>query len=242
MPMLSVTLTHSGYGHVTVLRDLGLVVDEGELVTVLGSNGAGKTTLLRTISGLLVRTDAIVEFDGDDVSRYPAHRRTRSGIIHVPEGRHAFPGLTVTENLEMGAYAAASRRASRDAAYDRVYELFPVLADRANQQATSLSGGQQQMLAIGRGLMAQPRLLMVDEPSLGLSPLLTQQVLDVLARICAQGTAVLMIEQNARAALTIAARAYVLERGAVAMAGAADDLLHDDRVAGLYLGGHPTKS
>jgi branched-chain amino acid transport system ATP-binding protein len=238
MPVLEVMLDRSGYGAVTVLRNVGIEVDEGELVAVLGSNGAGKTTLLRTISGLMVRASGRIVFDGRPVTRMAAFRRAQIGITHVPEGRHVFSGLSVEENLDMGSHAAKSRSGPRDASYDRVYELFPALQQRATDQATSLSGGQQQMLAIGRALMAHPRLLMVDEASLGLSPTLTQEVLSALHQIRAQGTAVLMVEQNARAALRVADRAYVLERGRVVLTGAGTELLSDGRLTSLYLGGH----
>jgi len=237
MPVLEVALNRAGYGPVTVLHDIGTLVDEGELVAILGANGAGKTTLLRTISGVLVRSDARISFAGADISRLPAHRRARLGMVHVPEGRHVFPGLTVEENLRVAALAVGNI-ASLDASYQRVHELFPVLEQRGEQQATSLSGGEQQMLAIGRGLMAAPRLLMVDEASLGLSPALTQQMFSALSRIREQGTAILLVEQNAKSALAVADRAYVLERGRVALAGPTSELVMDDRIAQLYLGGH----
>ena len=241
MAMLEVTLSRAGYGPVTVLHDIGVLVEEGELVAVLGANGAGKTTLLRTISGIQVRTDARISFDCTDISRLPAHRRARLGIVHVPEGRQVFPGLTVGENLRVAALAAGNQGLSLEESYQRVEELFPVLEDRLGQQATSLSGGEQQMLAIGRGLMAAPRLLMVDEASLGLSPTLTRQLFAALARIRQQGTAILLVEQNAKSALAVADRAYVLERGRIALAGPTSELVTDDRLAGLYLGGHGTK-
>lgn len=238
MPLLELSLSRAGYGPVVVLHDIGVAIDEGELVAVLGANGAGKTTLLRTISGILVRTDAHIRFDGTDISRLPAHHRARRGIAHVPEGRQVFPGLTVEENLRVAALAAGNLGSSLDTSYQRIHELFPILQARAGQQATSLSGGEQQMLAIGRGLMAAPRLLLVDEASLGLSPALTGHVFDALALIREQGTAVLLVEQNAKRALAVAERAYVLERGRVALAGPASELITDDRLGGLYLGGH----
>jgi len=242
MSVLEVLLDRSGYGSVTVLRDVGIVVDEGELVAVLGANGAGKTTLLRTISGLLVRARGHVLFDGQDITRLPAYRRARAGITHVPEGRHVFAGLSVDENLQMGALASRDRGASTHAGYERVYGLFPVLEQRATDQATSLSGGQQQMLAIGRALMAHPRLLMVDEASLGLAPNLVEEVLAALEQVRSQGTAVLLVEQNARAALRVADRAYVLERGRVVLSGNGAELAADDRISGLYLGGHSSRA
>jgi branched-chain amino acid transport system ATP-binding protein len=236
MALLNALIDGSGYGSVTVLRDVGLTVEEGELVAVLGANGAGKTTLLRTISGVMVRSRGELSFEGRDIRRLPAFRRARAGIIHVPEGRHVFGGLTVAENLAMGALAARGR--GTGAAYRRVHDLFPVLGERAGDDGRSLSGGQQQMLAIGRALMGEPRLLMVDEASLGLAPTLTAEVLAALGEIRNQGTSVLLVEQNARAALRVADRVYVLERGRVALAGTAHELRADERVVGLYLGGH----
>lgn len=238
MALLEVTLSRAGYGPVTVLHDIGAVVETGELVAVLGANGAGKTTLLRTISGMQVRSDARISFDSTDVSRLPAHRRARLGIAHVPEGRQVFAGLTVGENLRVAALAAGNQGSSLAEFYQRVDELFPALRNRFGEQATSLSGGEQQMLAIGRGLMAAPRLLMVDEASLGLSPALTHQLFAALAQIRHQGIAILLVEQNAKSALAVADRAYVLERGRIALAGTASELGTDDRLAGLYLGGH----
>ncbi|MBW3664323.1 MAG: ABC transporter ATP-binding protein [Actinobacteria bacterium] len=235
--MLDATIKTSGYGSVAVLTDLSLHVGQGELIAVLGANGAGKTTLLRTISGVLVRSDAEIHFDGADMSSTSAYRRVRAGLVHVPEGRHIFGDLTVEENLRMGAYARR-RNDDHPASFGEVFELFPVLAERRHQIAAALSGGQQQMLAIGRGLMAQPRLLMVDEASLGLAPVLVEQVFDALTEIRHRGTSVLMVEQNARAALRVADRAYILERGRVALEGTAANLSEDQRIAALYLGGH----
>lgn len=236
MPLLEVSIENVGYGRVTVLRELTLVIDEGEFIAVLGPNAAGKTTLLRTISGILVRTRGEIRFDGADITSLPAHRRARAGIIHVPEGRRVYTGLTVAENLAMGGLAVG-KGSPTHSELQRIYELFPVLAERANQQATSLSGGEQQMLAIGRGLLAEPRLLMVDEASLGLAPALTREVFVSLSHIREQGTAILMVEQNARAALMVADRAYVLERGSIALSGSATELISDERMASLYLGG-----
>lgn len=236
--ILEVAIESSGYGAVAVLGELQLSVDEGELVAVLGANGAGKTTLLRTISGLLVHGKGRISFAGSDISRLAAHRRARVGIVHVPEGRRVFPGLTVEENLRMGMYAKRRRGERTEASYDRVFDLFPILEQRRDQQASSLSGGEQQMLAIGRGLMAEPRLLMVDEASLGLSPAYTKHVFEALVQVRSQGIAVLMVEQNARGALAVADRAYILERGRVALTGRQSDLIADPRVAGLYFGGH----
>jgi branched-chain amino acid transport system ATP-binding protein len=235
--LLRAAITSSRYGAVQVLHDVTVEVGEGEIVAVLGSNGAGKTTLLRTISGVLVRAQAEILLDGHDLTRASAPQRVRAGVVHVPEGRRVFADLTVMENLEVPAFA---RRATPDdlrSCLDQVFDLFPILAERRNQRAASLSGGQQQMLAVGRGLMSAPRLLMVDEASLGLAPATTDEMFAALARLGAGGLSVLLVEQNARASLEIAARAYVLERGAVRLAGTAAELLHDDRVTSTYLGG-----
>jgi branched-chain amino acid transport system ATP-binding protein len=235
--LLQATVTSSRYGSVEVLHDVTVEVGEGEIVAVLGSNGAGKTTLLRTISGVLVRAQAKITLDGRDLSRSSAPERVRAGVVHVPEGRRVFADLTVMENLEVPAFARRAAPQDLRSCLDQAFDLFPILAERRNQKAASLSGGQQQMLAVGRGLMSAPRLLMVDEASLGLAPATTDEMFAALARLGAGGLSVLLVEQNARASLEIATRAYVLERGAVRLAGTAAELLHDDRVAATYLGG-----
>ena len=237
-PRLRAAVASSRYGAVEVLHDLTVDVGEGEIVAVLGANGAGKTTLLRTISGVLVHARAEIVVDGHDLSRLPAPARVRAGVVHVPEGRRVFPDLTVLENLEVPAFARRAGNADRQAGLGRVFDLFPRLAERRTQRASALSGGEQQMLAVGRGLMSAPRLLMVDEASLGLAPATTEMMFAALARLGAEGLSILLVEQNARASLEIAARAYVLERGAVRLSGTAADLLHDDRVTSTYLGGH----
>jgi branched-chain amino acid transport system ATP-binding protein len=236
---LRAEVSASRYGSVEVLHDVTVEVGAGEIVAVLGANGAGKTTLLRTISGVLVKPGgATITLDGEDISRLSAAARVRAGVVHVPEGRRVFPDLTVLENLEVPAFARRARDDDRRECLDRVYDIFPLLAERRAQKAASLSGGQQQMLAIGRGLMSAPKVLMVDEASLGLAPATTEEVFEALSRLGAGGLSVLLVEQNARASLEIAARAYVLERGDVRLEGAAEDLLHDERVASTYLGGH----
>jgi len=238
---LRAEVTASRYGTVEVLREVTVEVGAGEIVAVLGANGAGKTTLLRTISGVLVKPGgATVTLDGEDLSRLSAAARVRAGVVHVPEGRRVFADLTVLENLEVPAFARKADDDDRRQCLDLVYDLFPLLAERRFQRASSLSGGQQQMLAIGRGLMSAPKVLMVDEASLGLAPATTEEVFEALSRLGAGGLSVLLVEQNARASLEIAARAYVLERGAVRLSGRAADLLHDERVASTYLGGHLT--
>jgi branched-chain amino acid transport system ATP-binding protein len=237
-PRLQASVTSTRYGAVEVLSDLSVEVGEGEIVAVLGANGAGKTTLLRTISGVLVKSAAEITLDGRDISRLPAASRVRAGIVHVPEGRRVFADLTVLENLEVPSFASRAGEDERRERLDRVYDLFPLLAERRSQRAASLSGGQQQMLAIGRGLMSAPRVLMVDEASLGLAPATTEIMFAALARLGSEGLSILLVEQNARASLEIAARAYVLERGTVRLSGPASDLLHDERVTSTYLGGH----
>jgi len=240
MPIrLQATVTSSRYGAVDVLHDVSVEVGAGEIVAVLGANGAGKTTLLRTISGVLVKADAEITLDGEDITRLSAAARVRAGVVHVPEGRRVFPDLTVEENLQVPAFARKAPTADRQACFERAFDLFPLLAERRTQRASSLSGGQQQMLAIGRALMSAPRLLMVDEASLGLAPTTTELMFEALARLGADGLSILLVEQNARASLEIAARAYVLERGRLRLEGTAADLLTDERVASTYLGGAP---
>jgi branched-chain amino acid transport system ATP-binding protein len=235
---LEARVAWSRYGTVEVLHAVDVEVGEGEIVAVLGANGAGKTTLLRTISGVLVRAQVELRLDGEDVTKLSAPERVRAGIVHVPEGRRVFTDLSVLENLQVAARATRRSSADERASLDVVFAVFPLLEQRAKQRATSLSGGEQQMLAIGRGLMPRPRVLMVDEASLGLAPAITQEVFATLGRLGAGGLAVLLVEQNARASLDIANRAYILERGTVSLAGEASDLLHDERVAATYLGGH----
>jgi len=236
---LRAAVASSRYGSVEVLQDITVEVGKGEVVAVLGANGAGKTTLLRTISGVLVRSNAEIELDGEDITRLSAAARVRAGVVQVPEGRRVFADLTVQENLEVPAFARRAGAADREACFERVFDLFPLLAERRGQRASGLSGGQQQMLAIGRALMSAPRLLMVDEASLGLAPTTTETMFEALARLGAEGLSILLVEQNARASLGIATRAYVLERGRLRLSGTAADLLNDERVASTYLGGAP---
>jgi branched-chain amino acid transport system ATP-binding protein len=222
-----------GYGAVTALRGIGLQVAEGEIVTLLGANGAGKTTTLRTISRLLRPRAGEIRLDGRPLASIPAHALVRHGVSHVPEGRRVFPGMTVRENLLMGAYH--DRRHAR-ADTERVFALFPRLAERAAQTGGTLSGGEQQMLAIGRALMSRPRLMLLDEPSMGLAPMVVATIFEVIAEINRAGVSVLLVEQNAAQALRIADRGYVLETGEVVLDGAASSLLADDRVRRAYLG------
>jgi branched-chain amino acid transport system ATP-binding protein len=225
------------YGRIRALHGISLTVHEGELVTLLGSNGAGKTTTMRAISGLLPLTSGSVWFDGRDISRVKAHRRVIDGLIQAPEGRGVFPGMTVTENLEMGCYGRtfASRSEHRER-LDWVLETFPRLAERKNQVGGTLSGGEQQMLAIGRALMARPKVLLLDEPSMGLAPMVISQIFKIIAEVNSQGTTVLLVEQNAQQALTRSDRAYILETGEITRHGNARELLADDSIRAAYLG------
>ena len=232
MSVLELHNVEARYGPVKVLHGVSLDVGDGELVAVLGANGAGKTTTLRAISGTVRRSGDVV-FAGKKLPRRP-DATARAGIAHVPEGRGTFSELSVWENLRLGAYA---RRANVKQEAQRVYKFFPRLEDRRDQQAGTLSGGEQQMLAIGRALMTQPRLITLDEPSLGLSPLLARAILKIVRRFADEGVAVLVVEQNARQALAVADRAYVLETGRIVLEGAASDLAADERVQKAYLGG-----
>jgi branched-chain amino acid transport system ATP-binding protein len=237
--LLEIRDLHAGYGALDVLRGISLEVDRGELVAVLGPNGAGKSTLLRAISHMEadVRSGSIA-FDGHDLVRASTVAGVGFGCLHVPEGRRLFSELTVDDNLRLGAYTADRRTLDADVA--AIYERFPSLAQRKSQIAFSLSGGEQQMLAIGRALMARPKLLMLDEPSTGLAPLVVAQIFDLLADLKRAGTALLVVEQNAYLTLQHADRAYVLEGGAIALAGTAAELAADPRVRAIYLGGSVT--
>ncbi|MGE2716726.1 ABC transporter ATP-binding protein [Mycolicibacterium litorale] len=225
------------YGRIRALHGVSLTVHEGELVTLLGSNGAGKTTIMRAISGLRPLSSGSVWFDGRDVSRVKAHRRVADGLVQAPEGRGVFPGMTITENLEMGCYARKfESKVEHRERLDWVFETFPRLAERRTQVGGTLSGGEQQMLAIGRALMARPKVLLLDEPSMGLAPMVISQIFKIIADINAQGTTVLLVEQNAQQALSRSDRAYILETGEVTRTGDARELLHDDSIRAAYLG------
>ena len=225
------------YGRIEALHGVSIEVAEGELVTLIGANGAGKTTTMRAISGIRPLTRGSVIFDGVDITRMKPHLRVKEGIVQAPEGRGIFPGMTVVENLEMGCYARTfESKAEHDATVERVFELFPRLAERRDQVGGTMSGGEQQMLAIGRSLMARPRLLLLDEPSMGLAPMVIQQIFRTIAEINAQGTTVLLVEQNAQQALSRSDRAYVLETGRVVRTGTGPALLADPAVKEAYLG------
>jgi len=236
MPLLELRNVNTYYGSIRALKGISLSVEAGQVVTLIGANGAGQTTTLRTISGLLRARSGEIIFDGTPIHQMPAHQIVYLGMTQAPEGRQIFPTLTVNENLNMGAFSLGSDRAAIEANRQRVYDLFPRLAQRKKQLGGTLSGGEQQMLSIGRALMASPKLLMLDEPSLGLAPLLVKAIFDTIRAINEQGVTVLLVEQNARAALRLADYGYVLETGTVALEGPADDLLHNERVRHAYLG------
>ena len=233
MSLLELVDVRVRYGAIAALKGISVTVDEGEIVTLLGANGAGKTTTLRTISGQLRASGGEIVFKGRRIDGLPAHEVVALGVGHSPEGRRIFPRMSVLENLQMGAYRFG--RARKDD-LDRVFALFPRLQERRSQDGGTLSGGEQQMLAIGRALMSRPQLLLLDEPSMGLAPLLVQQIFDIIREINEQGTTVLLVEQNAVQALSIANRGYVLETGSIVMSDAASSLLVDPRVRAAYLG------
>lgn len=233
--MLTLEHVDAGYGPTTILQDVSLDVKEGEIVTIVGANGAGKTTTLRTIVGQIQPRAGKITFMGEDITRLPAHEVVDRGIILVPEGRQLFPDMTVRENLQMGTYRKAAR-ASQQSRLEEVLELFPRVKERLDQTASSLSGGEQQMVAIARGMMANPRILMFDEPSLGLAPIVVSQVFDVVRQIAATGTTVLIVEQNVFTTLKVANRGYVLENGQVVLADSSEALLNNDHVRRAYLG------
>jgi branched-chain amino acid transport system ATP-binding protein len=233
-PLLSIDELRSGYGRVAALKGVSLSIREGEIVCLVGGNGAGKTTLLRAISGVQPIWGGKVRFRGEDVTRSSPHRLVEKGIAQVPEGRQVFTPLTIEDNLRLGAFRRGGEVVA--ASLEEVYALFPVLAERRASLAGGLSGGQQQMLAIGRALMSRPQLLLLDEPSMGLAPILVDQILDAIAGLKCSGVTVLLVEQNAVAALSIADRGYVIETGSIVHEGAASALLADDRVKSAYLG------
>jgi branched-chain amino acid transport system ATP-binding protein len=233
--MLSIENLHVHYGVIHALHDVSLHVNQGEIVTLIGSNGAGKSTTLLALSGLLSPTSGAMLFEGRNLNEIPAHGRVAQGLVQVPEGRRVFSSLSVAENLDLGAYTRKDKaQAARD--LTEVYELFPRLAERKNQAAGTMSGGEQQMLAVGRALMSRPRLLLLDEPSLGLAPLLVREIFNVIKRIRERGVTVLLVEQNAHMSLAIADRAYVLETGRIIMNGPAKEIERDPRVKAAYLG------
>ncbi|MBM7513520.1 branched-chain amino acid transport system ATP-binding protein [Nocardioides cavernae] len=223
------------YGKIEALHGISVHVEEGEVVSLIGANGAGKTSTMRALSGVRGLSSGSVVFDGQDVTKMRADQRLRKGLVLCPEGRGIFPGMTVTENLNMGAYTRKDK-AAMDEDYDRVFDLFPRMQERRKQIAGTLSGGEQQMLAIGRALMSRPKLLMLDEPSMGLAPMLIQQIFDIITEISQQGTTILVVEQNAKQALSRSDRAYVLETGNIVKSGTGAELLDDPSVREAYLG------
>jgi branched-chain amino acid transport system ATP-binding protein len=234
-PLLRLTEIHSYYGNIHALQGISLDVFPGEIVTLLGANGAGKTTTLKTIHGLLHPRQGTIEFEGKDITSMPAHDHVKVGIGQSPEGRRIFSRMTVLENLQMGGYSRKDK-SSLGEDYNRVFELFPRLAERRTQQGGTLSGGEQQMLAIGRALMTRPKLLLLDEPSMGLAPILVEQIFDIIRDINRQGTTILLVEQNALMALGVANRGYVLQTGRIVRSGDAKGLLEDEEVRKAYLG------
>jgi branched-chain amino acid transport system ATP-binding protein len=235
-PLLALNDVHTYYGHVHALKGISLDVAAGEIVALIGANGAGKSTTLRAISGLVRPRSGEISIGGKSIAGLPAHDIPYLGVSHAPEGRRIFSTLSVNENLNMGAYSLGRARARIEEHRERVFKLFPRLRERRNQLAGTLSGGEQQMLAIGRALMSDPRLLLLDEPSLGLAPLLVKAIFDTVREINQLGVTILLVEQNARAALRLAHKGYVLETGSVVLAGPAGQLLADERVRKAYLG------
>jgi len=234
--MLKVEGLSAFYGKVAALRDVSFEVREGQIVTLLGSNGAGKTTTLKALSGLISPSGGKVFFCGEDITKLPAHEIVQRGLVHMPEGRHIFKDLTVTENLELGSYTLKDKN-ERKRRLTAVFERFPILAQRSRQPGGTLSGGEQQMLAVGRGLMAGPKLILMDEPSMGIAPLIVRDITDIIRSLHQDGTTVLLVEQNAKMALSLADYGYVLETGSIVLEGEGASLRKDEKVVKAYLGG-----
>ena len=232
---LRVENIHVYYGAIHAIRGVTFTVNEGEVVTLIGANGAGKSTILKTVSGLLRPKSGTISFDGTDITQIPPHKLVPMGLAHVPEGRRIFQQMTVEENLEMGAFTQPKGGIAMD--LEKVFALFPRLKERRRQIADTLSGGEQQMLAMGRALMSHPKLLMLDEPSMGLAPILVEQIFDIIRSLHRTGTTILLVEQNAQMALSVADRAYVLETGEITLTGTGDELIHSDAIRKAYLGG-----
>ncbi|MBZ4318827.1 ABC transporter ATP-binding protein [Streptomyces huiliensis] len=233
--LLEVRGLRVAYGKIEAVKGISFTVNAGEIVTLIGTNGAGKTTTLRTLSGLLHPLAGSIRFDGKPLTRVPAHRIVALGLAHSPEGRHIFPRLTIAENLQLGAFLRKDTTAvAQDV--ERAYQLFPILGERARQPAGTLSGGEQQMLAMARALMSRPKLLMLDEPSMGLSPIMMQKIMTTIAELKADGTTILLVEQNAQAALTLADHGHVMETGRIVLSGTGPELLGDTSVRKAYLG------
>lgn len=235
MAMLEIKDLEVYYGMIQAIKGISFEVNEGEVIALIGANGAGKTTILHTITGLLEAKQGSVSFDGKDITKIPAHKIVSMGMAHVPEGRRVFANLTVLQNLKMGAYTRKDKDEIEETMHT-VYKRFPRLEERQNQLAGTLSGGEQQMLAMGRALMSHPRIILMDEPSMGLSPIFVNEIFDIIKEVSAGGTTVLLVEQNAKKALSISNRAYVLETGKIVLSGNADDLLNNDSIKKAYLG------
>jgi branched-chain amino acid transport system ATP-binding protein len=235
MAMLEIKDLEVYYGMIQAIKGISFQVNEGEVIALIGANGAGKTTTLHTISGLITPKKGTVMFEGKDITKVPAHKIVSAGMAHVPEGRRVFASLSVLQNLRMGAYTRNDKNEIEET-LRMVYERFPRLEERKNQPAGTLSGGEQQMLAMGRALMSKPRIILMDEPSMGLSPIFVNEIFDIIKQVSASGTTVLLVEQNAKKALSIADRGYVLETGRIVLEGNAQDLLNDESVKKAYLG------
>ena len=233
--MLEVKGLQVYYGVIQALKDVSFEVNQGEVIALIGANGAGKTTTLHTVTGLLPSKSGSIMFEGVDITKMPAHKIVEMGIAHVPEGRRVFSQLSVYENLIMGAYTRKDKKEIAEN-LEKVYQRFPRLKERKNQRAGTLSGGEQQMLAMGRALMSNPKMIVMDEPSMGLSPIFVNEIFDIIEKVSASGTTVLLVEQNAKKALSIADRAYVLETGKIVLSGDANDLMNDDSIKKAYLG------
>jgi len=235
MALLEIKDLEVSYGIIKAIKGISFDVNEGEVIALIGANGAGKTTILHTITGLITADRGTVQFEGKEITKVPAHKIVEMGMAHVPEGRRVFANLTVLQNLKMGAYTRKDKN-EIEQTLETVYTRFPRLKERQNQMAGTLSGGEQQMLAMGRALMSHPKIILMDEPSMGLSPIFVNEIFDIIQSVSASGTTVLLVEQNARKALSIADRAYVLETGNVVLEGKADELLHNDAIKKAYLG------
>ena len=235
MAMLEIKDLEVYYGMIQAIKGISFEVNEGEVIALIGANGAGKTTILHTISGLIAPKKGSITFEGQEITKIPAHKIVENGLAQVPEGRRVFPSLSVLQNLKLGAYTRKDKKEIDDT-LKMIYERFPRLEERKNQPAGTLSGGEQQMLAMGRALMSKPRIILMDEPSMGLSPIFVNEIFDIIKHVSASGTTVLLVEQNAKKALSIADRGYVLETGKIVKEGKASDLLNDEAVKKAYLG------
>lgn len=234
-PILEINNLETHYGKIHALRGISLSVEAGEIVTLLGANGAGKSTTLRAISGLIPTTSGSIHFQGEEITKKPAHDIVKMGLIHVPEGRKIFKGMTIAENLDLGSFTL-NDDAERKRRMEHVYEIFPILYERRNRDSAFLSGGEQQMLAIGRSMMTDPKILLMDEPSMGLAPFMVQEIMKIIVRLNKEGVTILLVEQNAKVALKLASHGYVLETGSIVIKGDAETLQQDESIVKAYLG------